>query len=350
MSLDIFTPESLMKAVSVLPTPATFFRDTFFKKRNTHATTKVRVDFYKGKRRVAPFVSEVLPSGVTKKLGYVTDDFETPLVSVTDVTNIGDIMKRGFGENLYGGVKPQERAYKELLKTMKDFDEQIARREELSCVQAMLDGKVTVKGEGVNYIIDYGFTNKGTVTSLWDAADSKADPVADLAAMALACKKNGYRKPDICVMERSAYNAFIKRCTELGYLDNKYFLNLMIAPKVQNEFLTYCGHLAELAVDIYIYDEWYIDDWSGAEPIEKSVMPKGKVLLASTNVEFSIEYGVLTFADVDTKDFYSIEGTRAADSWVTKRPDQRFLSLSSRPLPVPTEVDSWYVGTVSATE
>lgn len=347
---DIFKPESLMKAVSVLPTPATFFRDTFFKTRNTHPTTKVRVDFRKGTRRVAPFVSEVLPSGVTKKIGYITDDFETPLVEVKDVTNIADIMKRGFGENIYGGVSPQERAYKELLKTMKEFDDQITRREELSCVQALLDGKITVKGENVNYEIDFGFSNKGTVSSLWDAEDSTADPVVDLSAMALACKKKGHKKPDVCIMERSAYAAFIKRCMELGYLDNQYFLNLMIKPKVENEFLTYYGHLAELKLDIYVYDEWYVDDWSGDEEVEKSVMPKGKVLLASTNVDFSIEYGVLAFVDEETKDFYSVEGTRAADSWVTKKPDQRFLSLSSRPLPVPTEVDSWYVGTVSATE
>jgi hypothetical protein len=350
MAYDIFTPESLMKAVSVLPKPSTFFRDTFFKTRNTHNTTKVRVDFRKGNRSVAPFVSEVLPSGVTKKIGYVTDDFETPLVKVTDVTNIGDLMKRDFGENVFGGVSPQERAYKQLLRTMNKFDDQITRREELSCAQAMLDGKITVKGDNVNYEIDFGFSNKGTVSSLWDDENSKANPVEDLAAMALACKKDGYRRPNICLMERSAYNAFINRCMELGLMDNQYFLNTMIAPKIVDDAVTYCGHIKDLALDIYIYDEWYIDDWSGETPVEKSVMPKGKVMLASTQVDFSIEYGVNVFADEDTKDFYSVEGTRAADSWVTKNPDQRYLSLQSRPLPVPAEVDSWYVGTVSATE
>lgn len=350
MAIDIFSPESLAKAVSVLPTPATFFKDTFFKTVNTHATTKVRADFYKGKRRVAPYVNEKLPTGAVKKLGYTTEDYETPLVSVKDITNAGDILKRGFGENLFGGVTPQERAYKDLLRTMKDFNDQITRREEISCAQAMLEGKVIVKGQGVDYEIDYGFTNKGTVSSLWDAADSKADPIADLTAMSVACMKNGNRRPDICVMERSAYTAFIKRCTALGYLDNKFFLNLLISPKVESENLTYCGHLNDPSIDIYVYDEWYIDDWSGAEVVEKSVMPKGKILLASTNAAFSIEYGVLTFTDENTKDFYSVEGARAADSWVTKEPAQRFITLNSRPLPVPAEVDSWYVGTVSATE
>lgn len=350
MAIEIFSPEILRKAVSVVPTPASFFKDTFFKTRNTNPTTKVRIDFYKGKRRVAPYVNELLPNGVTNKIGFTTEDFETPLVKVKDVTNIGDIVTRGFGENLYSGITPQERAYKELLRTLNDFEQQIARREEIACAQAMLDGYVTVKGENVDYKIDFGFTNKGTVSSLWDAENSTADPIADLSAWAVACMKNGYRKPDICVMERSAYMAFIKRCTALGYLDNKYFLNLMISPKVESENLTYCGHIADPDLDIYVYDEWYIDDWSGLVPVEKSIMPKGKLLLASTKVDFSIEYGVMTFTNPDTKDFYSIEATRAADSWITKEPDSRILTLNSRPLPAPTEVDSWFVGTVSATE
>lgn len=350
MAIDIFSPEVLAKAVSVIPTPASFFKNTFFKTTHSNTTSKVRVDFYKGKRRVAPFVSEISASGVTKKIGYTTEDFETPIVKVKDVTNIGDIIKRGFGENLYGGVTPQERAYDELLRTLSDFENQIARREEVMCAEAMLNGVITIKGEGVDTEIDFGFTNKGTVSSLWDAASSTADPIADLSAMSLACMKNGYRKPNICVMERSAYAAFIKRCTDLGYLDNKFFLNLMIAPRVESENLTYCGHINDPDIDIYLYDEWYIDDWSSDTPLEKSIMPKGKILLASTNVDFSIEYGAMTFTDLDTKDFYTVVGTRAADSWVTKEPDSRILTLNSRPLPIPTEVDSWYVGTVSATE
>ena len=350
MAIDIFTPEVLAKAVSVVPKPATFFRDTFFKNVHTNPTSKIRADFYKGKRRVAPVVSEVDATGVTRKIGYTTEDFETPLVKVKDITNIGDITKRGFGENLFGGVTPQERAYDELLRTLNDFEQQITRREEVMCAQAMLDGVITLKGDGVDRVVDFGFTNKATASVLWDAASSTADPIADLSAYALECMKNGYRKPNIAVFERSAYMAFIKRCTELGYLDNKYFLNLMIAPKAQSENLTYCGHLADPDLDIYIYDEWYIDDWSGDAPVEKSIMPKGKVLLASTNVNFSMEYGVMTFTDVETKDFYSVMATRAADSWVTKEPDARYLTLNARPLPVPTEVDSWFVATVSSTK
>lgn len=350
MSIDIFTPEILAKAVSVIPKTGTFFRDTFFKKRNTNVETKVRADFYKGTRRVAPYVSDKAPSSVTKKIGYVTEDFVTPLVKVKDVTTIEDIIKRGFGENIYGGVTPQERGYKELLKTLNDFEQQISRREELSCAQAMLDGYIHVVGEGVDYNIDFGFTNKSTASVLWDAANSTADPIADLTAYALECRKKGYRNPNVCIMERSAYNAFVKRCSEKGYLDNEHYLNLSISPILENEFLTYCGHIKDPNLDIYIYDEWYIDDWSGIVPVEKAVMPKGKILLASTNVDFSIEYGGMTFSNLDTKDFYTVVGTRAADSYVTKEPDSRILTLNSRPLPIPTEVDSWYVATVSATE
>lgn len=350
MAINIFEPEVLAKAVSVVPKPSTFFKDTFFKNVHLNPTTKVRVDLQKGTRRVAPFVSEVDANGVTKKIGYVTEDYITPLVKVSDVTKIDDIVKRGFGENLYGGITPQERAYDELLRTFRDFEQQITRREEVMCAEAMLNGAITVKGEGVDYLIDFGFTNKGTVSVLWDADGSTADPIADLQAWSALCLKNGYKRPNICVMERSAYTAFLNRCMALGYLDNKYFTNPVLAPRVKSDNVIYCGRLTDPDLEIYCYEEWYVDDWSGSEPTEKPIMPKGKILLASTFADYSIEYGAVTFLDSNTKDFRTVVGERAADSWINKNPDCRFIALNARPLPVPTEVDSWFVGIVSTTE
>ena len=76
-------------------------------------------------------------------------------------------------------------------------------------------------GENVNYEVDFGFTNKSTLSQLWDASNATADPLADLKAMAVQCMKKGYRKPNLCIMERSAFDAFSKRCIALGSLDQK---------------------------------------------------------------------------------------------------------------------------------
>lgn len=349
MSINIFQPEVMDAVLRVTPPQAAFFRDTFFKTRKLEPNTKVRCDFYKGTRRTAPFVSEKAPARVTEKIGYYTEEYETPLVRVKDVTDIEDLMKRLPGELVQSGYSPDTRAVELLTNVMQDFESQIARREEVMCAQAMLTGKIPVVGENVNYEVDFGFTNKSTLSQLWDASNATADPLADLKAMAVQCMKKGYRKPNLCIMERSAFDAFSKRCIALGSLDQKHFLDLSLEPSARGENLTYCGRLRDPDLEIYIYDEWYLDDWSGAAREEKPVMPKGYILLASSNAAFSMYYGVMVFAEENTRTFRSVIGTRAADSWVQKEPAQRFITLSSRPLPVPHEVDSWYVAQVSAT-
>lgn len=352
--MDLFTPEIMDGVIRALPPVNTFFKDTFFNVAKPEYAEKVRVEFVKGTRKVAPFVNLKDKAKVIKKLGYVSDTYETPVVRVKDVTDIEDMLKRLPGELLQNsGITPLDRGIQLMAEQMSSFEDMIARREEWMCVKAMMDGVIHVVGEGVNYDIDFGFTNKSTVSTLWDSATGTPTPHADLQAAVLACKKNGYRTPNICIMERSAYNAFIDACKKDEYFKNQkdIFDVMTIRPERRSDAVTFVGRLRDPDLDIYVYDEWFVDDWTDPEnPVEEPLMPKGKILLASTAARYSMYYGLQVFTDPQTQNFRQVIGTRAADSWVQKDPDARFLTLNARPLPVPHEVDSWYVMTVSATE
>lgn len=352
MPTNLFTPETMDGVVRVLPQTHTFFRDTFFKTNKPEYTEKIRVDFVKGKRKIAPFINIKDKAGVIEKRGYTTDTFETPFIKLADVTTIEDMVNRLPGELLQNsGLTPYDRGIQLMAEQLLSFEDMIARREEWMCVQSMMEGKIPVIGEGVNYEIDFGFTNKSTVATLW--TETGATPHADLQTAVLACKQKGYRTPDICIMERSAYNAFIEACKNDDYFKNQkdIFDILTVKPERRNDAVTFVGRLRDPDLDIYVYDEWFIDDWTDPKnPVEKSLMPKGKILLASTSARYSMYYGLMMFTDPLTGNFRQVIGTRAADSWVSKNPDARMLTLNARPLPVPHEVDSWYVMTVSATE
>ena len=352
MPIDIFAPATLDIAVKQLPPTPSFLRDKFFKRVQLEPTKKIIFDVYKGKRRVAPFVSENNKSPVAEKIGYSTNESTAPLVSVKDVTNIEDIMKRTAGETLINsGISPDERALTLLAQTMTDFDEMITRREEVMCAQALFEGKINVIGEDVNYTVDFGLTNKGTASVLWDAESSTADPIKDLKAWASQCAIKGYRTPDTCVMSRNAYNAFVDRCLALGYFDQKNFIDVSIKPERLEGGVTYAGRLLDPSLEIYIYEEWYVDDWTNPDsPVEKPFIPKGHILLGSTSAKFTFYYGCLTFTDPITKAFRTIMNKRGADSWVQKDPDARMFKLCARPLPVPQEVDAWFAGKVAASE
>jgi hypothetical protein len=68
--------------------------------------------------------------------------------------------------------------------------------------------------------------------------------------------------------------------------------------------------------------------------------------LMSTAAEYSICYGAVTILDSTTDNFVTIEGQIVPESWIERRPSRRFLQLNSQPLPVPHEVDSWFVAKV----
>ena len=352
MPISIFDPVTLAAMVRQLPDTPRFLKDMFFKNRIPEPTTRVSFDVYKGKRRVAPYVSPRQKTPVAEKIGYTTNEADTPLVAVKDITTIEDVLKRLPGEVLMNsGVSPQERGLEMLARTMQDYDAQIGRREEIMCAEALFEGVIHVMGDDVNYDIDFGLTNKGTASPLWDEPSSDADPIKDLQGWANQCIIKGYKTPNVCIMSQNAYDAFLDRCIALGYMDQWHLLNLESKPQIMADGVYYAGRLRMPDLQIYVYNQYYIDNWTDPDtPTEKNIVPKGKILIASESMLTTLFYGVLGFSDPVTETITSIMATRGADSWVEKDPDRRYFRMQSRPLPVPQEIDSWFVATVAATE
>ncbi len=79
---------------------------------------------------------------------------------------------------------------------------------------------------------------------------------------------------------------------------------------------------------------------------EMPIVPEGKLMIGSSNARSSMLYGAVTLTNQNTNKFMTYEGRRVPDSWIQKDPAARFLQMHSLPLPVPHEVDSWFVAEV----
>lgn len=348
MTVNLFEPRTMMEAIRRMAPVNTFLRDTFFKSPLTFDTKTVEVDFYKGKRKVAPFVHPKIGGKTVENAGYQTNIFTPALVAPDKITTADDLMNRVPGEPLYGGMSPAERGAVKLGQDLAELDEMITRREELMAAQALFTGKIPVKGEGLDYEIDFQFTNKVTLsgTDLWsDTANS--DPIADLESWYLQVQIAGLLNPDVCIMANDASNAFINHPKVQKLFDLRQINIGKIDTKLLPNGVTYVGRLEKLGLDIYVYNEWYLDDWTDpANPTNKPMVPNGVVSLLSTRARYSMAYGAVTLINQESEQFYTVEGKRIPDSWIEKKPARRFVQLNSKPLPVPHEVDSWYVATV----
>lgn len=339
MPISMFDTRTMLEMLREMPPANTFLKNTFFGNERSFMTEVVDIDIIKGKRRMAPFVSPVIGGKVVERDGFRTETFKPEMLAPKTVTTAEDIMKRAAGETIYGGSTPDERAAIIMGRDMVELDDMITRREEWMCANALFDGKIIMKGEGVDRQIDFGLTNKEALGagSRWN--EDTSDPLADLKGWRRDVIKASGVSPTHVVMGTLAIDAFINNAKVQKVMDLKKVDNGQINPQILPNGVTYYGFIKDCGLDIYGYDEWYIDD----EGTEQPMIPEKKVLLASPNARTEMLYGAIIDVEEGTFDL-----PRVPKSWTTKDPSARFLQLRSRPLPVPVQIDGIYVAQVLA--
>ncbi len=347
MAFNLFDPRTMLAVIERNPQVKTFLKDTFFSRIETSPTEHIDVDFTKGGRELAPFVHDKIAQATTENQGYITKQFTPALVTADRVTTAGDILKRAPGELLYNAMSPEERASLKMAKDFLQIDEMITRREEWMCAQTLFTGKIPVIGKGVNYEIDFKFTNKDVKsgTDLW--SDSKSKPISQLEEMAMQVQKTGFLNPDICILGQQAASEFVNNSSVQKILDTEHMNLATIEPKMLPNGATYIGTIPKIGLSIYQYNEWYLDNFTDPNnPVVKPLIPVDHCGVFSSQMQGFMGYAVNTIIDNDSKEFISVEGTRCPDTWIQKKPAAKYIQLMSRPLSCPVEVDAWFISKV----
>ena len=349
-NISIYDPRTMGKLVERMPKVQTFIKSTFFRNVETFDTQKIDVDFKKGNRQLAPFVHKKIGGVTIDNEGYETNTYEPPLVAPNKLTTVDDILKRTPGESLYGGKSPNQRAVEKMQRDFTELDEMITRREEWMCCQALFTGKIPIldkDGKELQAEIDFQFTNKVTLSSANAWNKKTGGKIKQLKEWRKQVQKKGFVNCNVCLMGADALEAFLMDEEVLKVLDTRRFEAAVITPKELPNGATYIGTIHEIAMDIYTYNEWYLDNWTNKEePEDKPLLPANIVVLLSTEANYSMYYGAVGVTDEAGKTIEVVEGSRIPEQWVERRPPRRFLQLNSAPLCVPHEVDSWYVATV----
>lgn len=349
MPFSIYDPRTMGEVVRRNPPVRTFLKSTFFKKVKTFDTQSVDVDFKKGSRKLAPFVSRRVGGKIVPNTGYSTKTYTPPYVAPEKVTTIDDLLKRAPGESLVDGLSPADRAVRKMSEDFIDLDEMITRREEWMSAQAIFTGVIPVIGEGVDDEIDFNFTHKETLTGTkkWNAKD--ADILGDLKRWRRIVQIEGFVNPNVLIVADDVADVMLNNEKFKSLLDVRRYDLATIKPRELPNGATYIGTIPLLGMDIYSYNEWYLDDWSDPKkPENRPLVPDGTVALLSTAAEYAIYYGAITImkgSDENAK-FITTAGARVPDTYTKRKPARRFLQLNAAPLPVPQEVDSWFVAKV----
>ncbi|WP_216713086.1 major capsid protein [Paenibacillus ehimensis] len=346
LNMNIYSTQTMLAAVERAMPLNTFFRSTFFPEFDTFPTEEVLLDYKKGKRKMAPFVAPRVGGITVDRDGYRTDKYTAPKIAPQRPLTVDDLKIRGLGENVFSPRTPADRQAEILGRDLAEFEEMIVRREEWMIRELLFNGKINMKGfidrsdsVFVDQKLDYGFTNKEILAggALWSASTSKK--YNDLKRWRQRVIQASGKAPTLVLYDQEAWDAFISDPDILDKLDVRNALLAQINPIIKNDALTYMGRLLELGLDLYCYNEWFLDD----DGTEYPMVPVGHILMARPKLGEML-YGAVT--QLEGEQFLTYEGARIPKSWADQNNDVRMLRLSSRPVPKPEDVDDWFVAKV----
>ena len=328
--MDLFDTRTMLDAVEQMKPARRFLMDTFFGGANarTFPTKTVDIDVVKGKRKMAPFVHPRLPGSLVSREGMRMDTYTPPYIQPKIETEADLILKRSAGETPYSSKPAVQRAAEQLGKDLADLDDQIVRREEWMCAQALTTGRIRVLGEGVDDTIDFLMeaSHKITLsTGKWNAAGS--DPIGNLRQWkrGVIAKDSG-RTANVAVLSGEAVDAFQANELVMKMLNTRRVDLGLIKPEELPDGVTYLGYLNDPGVDLYSYDEWYLDESGDEQPM----IPAGGLILGSTNTRNAMLYAAIQ--DLAAIESGLVEARRFPKSWVTDEPSVRWLKMQCAPL------------------
>jgi hypothetical protein len=343
---ELFETRTMLAALETRKPPRTFLRDKFFSTVETFDTEHVDIDIIKGKRKMAPFVSPMHEGKLIERAGFKTRTFKPAYIKPKMVTTAQDVFKRTPGETIYQGAKtPAQRAAEILGKDLANLDDQIIRREEWMAAQLLTSGKVRCVGEGIDVLIDFLMeaTHLPVLsgTALWsDHANST--PLTNLRTWKRLLGQDSGINPTDVIMSTDVYDHFLLNTKEVSGVGKLFDMNRIllgqIEPKDMGNGVSYIGRITEIGVDLWTYEEWYVDE--NDKDTEKPMIPSGKLIMTNPIIRTSRSYGAI-------KDLKSLAAVpRFPKSWEEEDPSVRFLLLQSAPLPQLQEVDGVLCATV----
>lgn len=336
-----YTTRELMEAVRTALPYNGFMANTFFQGTKTHIAEVIEVDVKKGRRKMAPFVSPRRGGKIMTRDGFHTNTIRCPKIAPEMILTVDDITKRAFGENVYSNDTPEQRRDKLLAQDLNDLQESIERRKGWMARQVILDGGFDVvdKEDGVDIHVDYGFTNKEVLTG--DEAWSKgtSDPDEILLEKRLEILKSSGVCPNMMIGDAKTIRLYLKHPQVQKNANILNIKDARIEPRIVDDNVTFYGRIASLDMDIYSFDEWFInDDTKKEEPF----IPYGTIILANSGGIGKWHYGAVTQVEPGSG-FKTYEAEIVPKYTMDEKNDLETLRETSRPLPVPDDVDSWAV-------
>lgn len=130
----IYRTVTMLAAIQAMPTHRTFLRDRYFPttapvngvSEDIFPGEEVLVEYRNGSKKIAPCVMPRKGGITIEREGYKTFSYVPPFIAPQRPLTIDDLNKKGFGEQLFQNVTPQQRQAQILNRDLTEFDTMIS--------------------------------------------------------------------------------------------------------------------------------------------------------------------------------------------------------------------------------
>lgn len=345
----IYRTMTMIGAIQALPTHRTFLRDRYFPctpATDMFPTEEVLIEYRDGNKKIAPVVAPRKGGVTIKREGYTTRRYAPPLVAPKRGLTIDDLNKRGFGEDLYSQITPEQREAQVLGNDLTELSTMIDGREEYMAASAMLNNGYVLK----QYADDYGEKYEEFELFFYDGEsdDSKYTPsghwtdvdydiIGDFRAMIRLLTSKGLPAED-AVFSPDVTDYIIKNKAIKELLDIRNVNIGTIAPIELPDGASRIGVINIDGHDINLisYDEQYEDENGELQYF----MGEGNVVLTAPASGRSL-YGAVSQLEQSDGRFHAYMANRVPKYTADAEAETRTLKVSAKPLLIPKNKNAW---------
>lgn len=328
-------------------------RDTFFAARQFSDAEVVRIDSQLGGRGLAPFILPLENQVIGRRRPFKEMYIPAPIIAPARVITPRELRGPQMGQSIYDYKTPEEIFAQIVMQDGQDMDDEIARTEEWMCCQCMFTGRIPINYRNkTNVVIDYGFTNITALGTRW--SDPTSQPLEDLRSVQGALNAQGY-SGNVAIFSPEAWSALWANPNVRESMRNVFpqfvpFGGLPGTTQVTPAGVQRGPSFSSPPMENWIYYGTYTasDAANSPNPVSLPYVPRGSVLIGSSDVKNRIVYGVVVQIEQEDGQFHYYSADRVPKVECNVNKNFWMQTITSRPVPVPMDLLSWAVitGTV----
>lgn len=345
MPIDIraMDTRSLLGAINELYQPSTWLLDKFFPNTVQFTDQFIHFDQVIEGRKLAPIVHPDVKAARQQSRGYKTTSIEAPYIKLDEAIKPGRALKRRAGEALMGDLTPEQRFNAIGLDILDLQRKQVLRRKEWMAAQALVNGAITLQGEGYPEPLELDFERDSTLevalltTARWGEAGVSV--LDDLESWGIRVQEKSGVAPTDVVFDLEAWKLARKDTNFREVLDNRRGggnAQVELGPISPDDVshARYVGNTGDF--DIWVYQQTYETE---AGAVAK-FLPDHTVIMGSAAIE-----GVQAHAAIQSVDTFEPLDL-APRVYTEKNPDRAIAETQSAPVVFPMRANASFRATV----